>query len=117
MSKHNAERIPAQASQYIPLAQGCAKHFHHLAQHVVAGKMARGVVYKLELVQIDKTQRVLSTFGPNPLNRAAQMSLKGPTVDKPRKSAMVSLIAHLLRQPPGPGAIFKNYKEIRLVDS
>jgi len=74
--EQDAELVPAQPRQRIALAQVALQHAADLAQHLVTGLVAAGVVDELELVQVHEEQGALAPHGARLAEQGFQPALE-----------------------------------------
>ena len=102
------EVVAAQARDDVLRRQGAAQQVADLAQQLVAGHVAGGVVDQLELVEVEVQQRVLHAPGREPRQQHRQRLLEGGAVEQPRQVVVareevelilrLAALADLLRQ-------------------
>ena len=71
----------------------------HLAEKLVAGRMAAAVVDPLETVQVDEEDRGALVRRGGPLDLSSEPFLKGPSVRQPGEHVVPRHPANLLEQP------------------
>ena len=67
----------------------------HLAQHVVAGGVAAGVVDRLEAVEVEIAQRVHHVAGLRGIDGFLQAALEFAAVHQPGERIVARLVSHL----------------------
>ena len=69
-----------------------------LAQHVVAGRVAAGVVHHLEAIEIEVAQRVRRIAGLRGVHGLLQPPLELAAIDEAGERVVARLIGHLARE-------------------
>ena len=113
--KENAEFVPPEAGQRIPLAHHALQDAPDLAQELVAGDVAAAVVDRLELIEIEVAKRIVDALRPRDQQRVSEAFLERSSVGQPGQRIVVRVVDQLLGPAPGLGDVLRDYQHARLV--
>ena len=102
------ELVAAQACHGVVLAHPLVQARGELAQQLVAGRMAAGVVDHLELVEVEVGQRMRAGFLTQGAQQAGEPALELEAVDQAGQRVVGGLVGHLLGDAPLLGHVVQH---------
>ena len=102
------EFVAAQPCQCVRLAQLHAKLDGQLLEQLVTGDMSAGVIYHLEVVEIQVTQRMAVVFLARIIDSLFQTVLECTAIEQAGKRIVARLIGHLACEPAQLGDVMEN---------
>jgi hypothetical protein len=103
--QQHAELVAAEARQDVRLAQLSAQDRGELAQQLVAGDVAAGVVHDLELVEVDVEQRVMLVERLGALEQLLEKVLELAAVDQAGERVVAGVPGELLGEEARAGHV------------
>ena len=100
--EQHCELVPAEATDGVGVTDRALEDLGHLAQHVVAGGVATGVVDRPEAVDVEEADRGRRTTCPYRLDGPSEPDLELASVDQSGEGVVPAVEGELvLRQAPG----------------
>ena len=96
MLHQQAEFITAETGQRVAFSDVLLQQLTKLAQQLIAGHVAAGVIYQLELIQIEITKRILGGFPLGRFQHTPQAAFKFAAINQSGQSIVGSLVRDLL---------------------
>src|SRR5574343_320595 len=103
VAENDPEFVAAQSPQDVVVAQPAIEELGDLTQEFVTGKVAAGVVYRLETIQIDEEQAARVAAGLYADQAAFQTSLEFTAVEQAGQGIVTGLESQLCRGFLDPG--------------